>query len=416
MVGRRRRIRLSGRAPARVRRRVLPLGAWWNDCTHALSPSELRALVAATRECAYLNTATYGPAPAPTVAAINGFTERWSRGAARFEEWEAAAEDCRRLFAALLSAPIDDIAIQPYVSTALGALASQLGKGERVVVSEIEFTSNLWPWLFQRRRGVEVAVVPAPGGRPSLDGYAEAVAGGCAILAVSAFQSGNGWRAPLRRLAEIAKAAGGMLIVDACQGAGAIALDPLRDGFDVLIADSYKWLMGPRGMGYMYISTEARRRFEPVGIGWRSGREPRNSYYGVEMDLSPTASRFDSSLSWISVVGDRESLRLLNGIGIGAIEAHDMHLAERFRAGLERIGIPGDGFPPPERSPSVAIALRDAESAVERLRSAGVVAARRGDMVRFSFHVFNDDSDVDLALDVLASEGGSHFAGGSAPR
>jgi selenocysteine lyase/cysteine desulfurase len=195
-----------------------------------------------------------------------------------------------------------------------------------------------------------------------------------------------------------------MLIVDACQGAGAIALDPRRDGFDVLVADSYKWLMGPRGMGYMYISPEARQRFEPVGIGWRSGREPQNSYYGVEMDLSSTASRFDSSLSWISVVGDRESLGLLTDIGIHRIEAHDMRLAERFRAGLDRIGIPGDGFTPPERSQSVAVALKDAKGAVERLRSAGVVAAQRGDMARLSFHVFNDDADVDTALNVLEAE------------
>lgn len=366
-----------------------------------LTPAEFRALVPATREGVYLNSATYGPAPGPTVEAMRDFLDRWSRGIASYLDWEAAAEDGRRLFAQLLHARSEDIAIQPYVSTALGALAVQLRPGERVVVNELEYTSNLWPWLFQRDRGVEVAIIPAPDGRPRLEAYAEAARDGCAVLAVSAFQSSNGWRAPLPELAQIARIGGGMLVVDACQGAGAIDLDPARDGFDVLVADSYKWLMGPRGMGYMYISPPARERYRPVAMGWRSGRDPQQSYYGVEMDLSETASRFDSSLSWISVIGDRESLKLLNAVGSEAIERHDLALADRFRDGCARLGLEGVDFPAGERSPVHALTLPDPDAALARLRSAGVTVAKRASGLRFSFHVFNDESDVDRALEAL---------------
>lgn len=360
-------------------------------------------MIPAVREGAYLNTATYGPASQPVVEAIGRFTSDWSRGAVRFEVWEDAGEDCRRLFASLIHAPVEDVAIQPFVSTAAGSLAVQLQPGDRVVVSDLEFTSNLWPWLFQRDRGVEVVVVPSRDGRCTTDDFAAAAGGRVAIVAVSAFQSANGWRAPLAELARIAHDAGGLLFVDACQGAGGIDLDPHRDGFDVLVTDSYKWLMGPRGAGYMYISAAARARFRPVAIGWRSGRRPRESYYGTAMDLSDTASRFDSSLSWLAMVGDRESLKALESIGTVAIEAHNMGLAARFRGGVARIGLDDDGFPPVERSPVVALSLGDAEAAVTALTAAGVVAARRGDGVRFSFHVFNDEADVDRALDALQS-------------
>lgn len=366
-----------------------------------VTPAEFRALVPAAREGTYLNAATYGPAPQPTVGAMTSFLDRWSRGVASYLDWEAAAEDNRRLFAQLLHARLEDIAIQPYVSTAFGELAVQLRPGERVIVNEIEYTSNLWPWLFQRDRGVEVTVIPAPDGRPRLEAYAAAAEDGCSIIAVSAFQSSNGWRAPLSALAEIARKAGGMLVVDACQGAGAIELDPARDGFDVLVADSYKWLMGPRGMGYMYISPRARERFRPVAMGWRSGRDPQQSYYGVDMDLSQTASLFDSSLSWISVMGDRESLRLLNEVGIAEIEGHDMALAERFREGTAQLGLKGVDFPPAERSPIHALVLPDPDAALQHLREAGVTVARRASGLRFSFHVFNDAADVDRALDAL---------------
>ena len=367
-----------------------------------MTPAELRELVPAARESVYLDAATYGPAAEPTAAAIHEFVRSWSRGTTRFEVWESAGEDCRGLFARLLNVSPTEIAAQPFVSTAAGTIAAQLAPGDRVVVNEREFASNLWPWLLQRERGVEVAIVPVRNGRCELADYEAAAGKRVAIIAVSAFQSSNGWRAPLRGLAEIAHAGGGMLFVDACQGAGAIRLDPAEDGFDLLATDSYKWLMGPRGAGYMYLSPAARERFRPLSVGLHAARRPLGSFYGVEMNLSDTASRFDASASWISVVADREALGLLASVGIDAIEAHNLRLAARFRAGLVRLSLDTDAFPEAERSPVVAVAMSNPEGTVARLAGAGVVAAHRANGVRFAFHVFNDDSDVDRALEALS--------------
>ena len=74
-----------------------------------MTPAELRELVPAARESAYLDAATYGPAAEPTVAAIREFTDSWSRGTTRYEVWESAGEDCRRLFAALLNVSVRKI-------------------------------------------------------------------------------------------------------------------------------------------------------------------------------------------------------------------------------------------------------------------------------------------------------------------
>jgi selenocysteine lyase/cysteine desulfurase len=367
-----------------------------------VTPAQLRALVPAASESAYLDTATYGPAAEPTVAAIRDFTDAWSRGATRFETWDGYVEDGRRLFASLINAPAEDIALTPFVSTGAGSLAVQLQRGDRVVVNEIEFGSNLWPWLFQRDRGVEVALVAVTNGRCRIEDYEAAIGERVTLVAVSALQSSNGWRAPLRRLADLAHRAGGMLFVDACQGAGAIRLDPASDAFDILAADSYKWLMGPRGAGYMYLSPAARDRFRPVLIGPHAGRNRLGSYYGPAMELSETASRFDSSPSWISMAGDREALALLSQVGVEVIEAHDLALAARFRAGAEELDLAADGFPEEERSPIVSLGFDDPDAAAERLAAAGVVVARRATGVRFSFHAFNNASDVDRALEALS--------------
>ena len=366
-----------------------------------MTPAELRGLVPAAEQQVYLDTATYGPAAGPTADAVRAFTEEWSHGVERFETWDGYTGECRALFAGLLGAAEADIAIQPYVSTAAGTLAVQLPAGSRVVVGEMEFGSNLWPWLHQRERGVEVALVPAPGGRPELAGYREAAAGGVTILAVSAMQSSNGWRAPLPDLAEIAHRGGGLLFVDACQGAGAIRLEPGRHGFDALATDSYKWLMGPRGSGYLYLSPAARDRFRPVLVGPHAGAQRLGGYYGPGMRLAGDAAGYDSSPSWIAAAADRVALRLLGEVGIGVIEAHDLRLADRFREGLRRAGVGFADFPPSESSPIVSVNLGDPDQAVARLARSGVVAASRGGAVRFSFHAFNDDQDVDAALEAL---------------
>jgi selenocysteine lyase/cysteine desulfurase len=102
------------------------------------------------------------------------------------------------------------------------------------------------------------------------------------------------------------------------------------------------------------------------------------------------------------MVGDRESLQLLNAVGIEAIEAHNLRLARRFREGIEELAIETEAFPEAERSPVVALTLPDPDATVARLTAAGVVGARRADGVRLGFHVFNNESDVDRALEVLA--------------
>jgi selenocysteine lyase/cysteine desulfurase len=88
-------------------------------------------------------------------------------------------------------------------------------------------------------------------------------------------------------------------------------------------------------------------------------------------------------------VGTRPALDLLGQIGIDAVHAHDLGLANRFRAGL---GLPaGDS----------AIVSIDAKDAGERLAHAGVMAATRGGRLRTSWHVYNTEEDVDRVLDLL---------------
>jgi selenocysteine lyase/cysteine desulfurase len=97
------------------------------------------------------------------------------------------------------------------------------------------------------------------------------------------------------------------------------------------------------------------------------------------------------SPAWFSWVATEPTIELVEQLGIEAIHAHDLALANRFRAGLELE--PGNS----------AIVCVDVEDAAERLERAGIIAAMRGGRLRTSWHVYNDEHDVDRVLDALTS-------------
>ena len=128
----------------------------------------------------------------------------------------------------------------------------------------------------------------------------------------------------------------------------------------------------------------------PVAAGWFAGADVHASYFGPPLRLAETARRLDSSPAWFSWVGTQPALALVNAIGVDAIHAHDVGLANRFRAGL--------GLEPSDS----AIVSADVPGARERLEAAGIVAAERGGRLRASWHVYNTEADVDAALAALA--------------
>jgi selenocysteine lyase/cysteine desulfurase len=252
-----------------------------------------------------------------------------------------------------------------------------------VVVPEIEFTSTLFPFLVQERLGrCTVRLVPA-------DRIAEAIDANTDVVAFSAVQMSNGELADLDGIAAAAQAHGVTTIVDATQAVGWLPLDATR--FDAVACAAYKWLMSPRGTAFMYLRRELLGAIAPVTASWYGGEDVHASYFGPPLRLAESARRLDTSPAWFSWVGTRPALELLGQIGIEAVHAHDLELANRFRAGL---GLPaGDS----------AIVSIDAQDAGARLARAGVMAATRGGRLRTSWHVYNTDEDVDRVLELLGA-------------
>ncbi|HEU4450561.1 MAG TPA: aminotransferase class V-fold PLP-dependent enzyme [Gaiellaceae bacterium] len=341
-----------------------------------LAPSEYEG----TPTRGYLDTGTYGLPPRSTLAALEQALAGW-RARQPWREWEADGEACRRLFAQLVGARAEDVALVSTVSAAAGLVAASLpaDRGDNVVLYERDFMSVLLPWRGLRARGVELRLLP-------LERLAEGVDERTALVAVSSVQSGDGRVADLEAL----KRTGARLFVDGTQAVGALPVDV--EGVDYLAAHAYKWLLSPRGLAFFYVRPDRRSEIEPWAAGWKSCVDPYEDYYGLP-ELAEDARRFDLSLPWFAAVGARASLELVTSLGAEAIGGHNLGLAARFAAGV--------GLPEPP-SPIVRLRVDDPEGAVARLRAAGISCSARAGSVRASFHLYNDADDVDLALGALA--------------
>jgi selenocysteine lyase/cysteine desulfurase len=331
-------------------------------------------------EPGWLNTASYGLPPRPAWEALQAALDDWRVGRTSWEVWDEATARSRAAFARLIGVPVDDVAVGAAVSQLLAPVASALPRGARVIVPEIEFTSNLFPWLV--RPDLDVRTVP-------VDALADAVEAGTDLVTFSLVQSATGQVAAYDEIVAAARAHDAYVVVDATQACGWLPFDGGRA--DAVVVGAYKWLMSPRGTAFAYLSPRLRERMTPSAAGWYAGEDVHASYYGPPLRLASSARRFDISPAWFSWVGTAPALELIERIGVAAIREHNVALANRFLAGLGRP--PGDS----------AIVTVDVPGAQEKLEKAGVRAAVRAGRIRASFHVYSTQSDVDMALAALTA-------------
>jgi selenocysteine lyase/cysteine desulfurase len=207
------------------------------------------------------------------------------------------------------------------------------------------------------------------------------------VVAFSLVQSATGEVADYPAIVAAARDAGALVVVDATQACGWLPFDGRLA--DVVAVGGYKWLMGPRGTGFAYLSPAVQELIRPDAAGWYAGADVHESYYGPPLRLAVDARRFDISPAWFSWVGAAPALAVIEDIGLDAIRDHNVALANRFLTGLGR---------PAGDSAIVTVDVPDAE---RKLEAAGARAAVRAGRVRASFHVYSTEDDVDLALNAL---------------
>ncbi|CAN5520134.1 aminotransferase class V-fold PLP-dependent enzyme [soil metagenome] len=331
----------------------------------------------------YLDTATVGLGLVAGAEAMHMDLEQWQRGRLSPRDYDGLVDRARIAYGQLVGATADRVGIVAQASVASGVAASALRPGDEVLLAVEDFTSVLFPFLQLEGIGVGVRVVP-------LADLLEAVRPSTTMVAVSAVQSADGRVLDLDGLHDAAVANDCLTYVDLTQAAG--WLPGIRaDRFSLTVCAAYKWLCSPRGSGFMTVDPAIADRVTPVAAGWYAGEDVWSSIYGPPLRLAPDGRRFDTSPAWSCWVGATPAVELLAAVGVEAIGAHDVRLANRI---LEGVGqAPSDS----------AILTLDREGALEALQAADIACAGRAGRLRLACHLYTSDADVDRVLEVLTT-------------
>jgi cysteine desulfurase/selenocysteine lyase len=361
-----------------------------------------------TEKKVFLNHAAQAPPPRSSVDSINEYLQDFSRSGSVSGEWA----DCGKpSFAKLIGATRGEIALVENTSIGLNIAANALDypPGSKIVTTDLEYPSVVYPWL-RKRLGVRVHYVKNVRGRIPLDDMEKAVDDKTVAVAISHVEYANGFRHNLRVLSEIVHEHGAYLIVDAIQSAGAMHVDVRRDDVDFLATACYKWLLSPPGAGYLYVREALIEKLEPPLVGWASAEQEifdTVDFWDIwHLKLSKTASRFEvGSPSFTSFIGAREAMKLLLSFGIENVTRRIMKLTDHLINALKDLGLE---LQTPEeqqcRSGIVNFKMSNAQKVVQRLASKGIVVSARAHGIRVSPHFYNTEEEIERLLKEIKKE------------
>ncbi len=369
----------------------------------------LRDLFDVPTDVTYLNSANIGPRlHAVSRAGVEAIRSQASPWRLRSPDWFAGAERLRALAAQVMGADADGVALVPAASYGIAVAAANVSvvRGQSIVVLARQFPSNIYAWRdLARQRGARLVTVERDAGRWT-DSVLAAIDDDTALVAIPNCHWTDGSLVELEPISVRARAVGAALVIDASQSLGAYPLDVARIQPDFLVTVGYKWLLGPYGLGYLYVAPRWRDIGVPLERSWltRRGSEDFARLVDYTDEYRAGARRFDMGecpqfnlvpmacaaleqiLRWgvseiqRSLTALTEDLvRLAAHIGFEAVESAGR--AGHF-VGLRRSG----GIP---------------ETIAAALAAEQIYVSLRGDSIRVAPHRHNDAADIDRLIAIL---------------
>ena len=370
----------------------------------AAEVNEIRSHFPLARNKAYFNSCSKGALSFQVRDSVLEFLNAWNQFGAPWNLWLPKIEEARELFARLIGATEEEIAVTFCVSTGTNTVASSLefnGSRNRIVMSADEFPTMAHIWLAQRRRGAQVQFVSPQQGQSLIEAFDRAIDKETLIVVAHQVHHRTGSYLDIAKLAKICHARGAYLFFDAYHSVGVIDLDVKSLDVDFLITGCMKYLLGSTGgTAFLYVRDELISTHEPLYTGWFSQRDIF-TYFEDRLEYDDSARRFESGLQ--SVAGAYAALagmQILEKIGIRKIEAHVSSLSRQFAEQVEGLGLEILA-PMGHYGPMVALRSRDPERAIESLSERDVIVASWKDALRFSFHCYTSEEDILTTLNAI---------------
>lgn len=302
---------------------------------------------------AYVNHAAMSPLSTPVVEVMARFADDHARkGLGGMFTWFQQRGRLREKLAAFIGAEASEIAFVPSTTEGIVdiAVCFPWTRGDRVIVFDGEFPTNVTPWRqAARRHELELVNLSAALFREdearALESLERELARGVRLVAVSAVQFQTGHRMPLAKMAQLCHPAGCELFVDAIQALGVVPLDVKSLDIDYLVCGSHKWMMGIEGIAFVYAPHARAQALRPEVAGWLSHEQPVSfllegpGHLRYDRPIRSDISFLESgSLNSVGCAALEASLDLLAQLGPDAIFEHVNAYVDALEPKLTALG------------------------------------------------------------------------------
>ena len=356
----------------------------------------------------YLNSAAIHPMSVPASRALADHVQFRLKGAGegRMDFGEEQQKDLKRRFAQLIGAKPDEIAFVQNTSDGENIVVMGMDlprRGGNVVLDELHFETSLYMYKSLEAKGIELRVVAHRNWAIDINDMARAVDKNTRLVSMALVSNVNGYLHDARAIGDLAHAHGAYVFADMVQAAGAVPIDVRAMGIDFGSTATYKWLMGERGFGFLYVREDLQNTVVPTT---RYGHRQIAKFdrVGITWEPLPGAARYETgTFPNALALCAHTSLQYIERLGLTNIRAHARQLTDRLQKELPALGYPSV-TPNGTETPIVAFALKDVAATQKKLRDARVTATiiEAEQRLRLAVSVFNTQQDIDRLLTALS--------------
>ncbi len=354
----------------------------------------------------YFNHASTGPMSVKVKNALNSYIKMRSEGEIdNYKKLLKFAAESKEMIAGLINSTADRIAFTSNTSSGLNILAQGIRwkKDDRIILNDVEFPANVYPFLNLKELGVEVDFVKSENGIVTADALIDAITENTKLISVSYVQFLSGYRIDLEKLGKVCSEKNIILSVDAIQGLGALTIDVDKCHIDFLSCGTQKWLLGLQGMAFIYVSEELQNEMRTVPVGWLSV-ENAWDFLDYKLDLKKNANRYQiGTLNSAGVYALHSSLELFRGFGFINIEKTVLENTKYFISEIDKTGFNPllTGLSNENLSGITSFKSDEADNIFKYLSERNIILAVREGIVRLSPHFYNTKEEIDKVVTEL---------------
>ncbi len=354
----------------------------------------------------YFNHAAIGPWHSKILDRLNEYAEQ--RSGLMVENYPYLIErnkSAKEKLGKLLNALPERIAWYDNVSNGLSILANGIEwkEGDRIILNDIEFPSNIYPFLNLQSKGVKIDFAKAVNGIVDFESIEKLVTPQTKLISISAVQFLSGYYANLTLIGEMCSERGIIFCVDAIQAVGVVEIDVVKSKIDFLAGGTQKWLMSSQGLSYIFLTEEIQSRISQKNVGWAS---VTNAWNLLEYDLTlkSSAERFQpGTFNALGVCLFDSSLDLFMEIGAENIHKSILSNTDYFIEKLEMNDIKPllANVSSCNRAGIVSFRHPKSQLIMDNLQERKIFGAIREGVIRFSPHFYNTKEEIDMVVEEI---------------